>query len=815
MNDVLPPLSEIPDPDPRFREMVSSFVERYRRGEVPSVTEYARRNPDLAPLICEFFPGLLLLEELGQGSAQPQRSAPAIGATSIEAQEIGQLGDFHVLREIGRGGMGVVYEAIQASLQRRVALKILPFHSLADKSLLERFRIEAQAAAKLDHPNIVPVFGFGQEDNIHYYAMQYIAGQGLDKVLQEVTRIRGPQGSAGTASTTTPLALRLLSGRFGAIDGHEERPARLESVADGPMHDARSAEYAPNAVGTIPFVGDPTLYHQSVARMGKAVASALAYAHDRRILHRDIKPSNILLDLQGRTWVTDFGLAKEIGEESVTRSGEVVGTLRYMAPERFEGVSDPRSDIYSLGVTLYELLALRPAFQGSDRHKLMKAVIEDEPPPLRAIDRNVPRNLHAIVEAAIRKDPNNRYQNASEIADDLDRFARGMPVAVKSPRLAYRLKRAAKRRAGTIALVAAPAFIALGSLVWLHVAAHRARGPTSAVVCDFDGDGQLDLAVSNVETNNLSLLLHPRTGLTRAKPIRLGDYPYSVTAADFTADGRVDVAACCHRSQELVIVKNTEDGLTRSRTIPLPEPPMRVVAADFDGDSRIDLAVCGGKHCVWILKNIDGDRFSEPTAYEIAENPLSVAAVDLDADGDSDVVVASASPEAISVLVNDGKGTFAPTARRPHAAGFALRLAFADFDGDGAIDMASVNIPVSISVYLNRRDGSFAAPSVSTIDGSVQLLAAGDFDGDGDVDIVAAGGQYDLILLRNEGGGVFAAPEHAQFGDKPSHLLAMDWDRDGALDLLLTNLGSHDVSVLLNDGTGSFREERRLAVSAW
>jgi serine/threonine protein kinase len=778
------------------------------------VTDYVRDNPDLAPLIREFLPGLLLLEELGRYLIDAPLSSPAAGAPSLAPKEIGRLGEFRVLREIGRGGMGVVYEAIQDPLKRRVALKILPFHALAGEGLLERFKIEAQVAAKLDHPHIVPVYGFGTIDNIHYYSMQYIPGQGLDKVLEEVTRIRSSGGRTGGSSAATPLALKLLTDRFDPSMGEDGPPGSSARGVSGSEPEVPSEEGSSGGASElIPITGDQRAYRTGVVRIGKDVARALDHAHERGILHRDIKPSNILLDTRGRTWVTDFGLAKEIGEKGLTRSGEVLGTLRYMAPERFDGVSDPRSDVYSLGVTLYELLALRPAFEEKDRNRLARAILEEEPPSLRAIDPKIPRDLEQIVMAAMQKDPGNRYQRAGALANDLDRFTRGMPIAIKPPSLGYRLKHAAKRRPVVAASSALVLLLALGFLAWLFVAANRGRGPTWTVVDDFDGNGIPDVAASNVLTNNLSILLNPRSGSARVALIPLGEYPYSLAARDLTGNGRIDVVACNYRSRNISIVTNREGGFVRREAIDLPEPPMTVDAADFDGDSRIDLAVCGGAQWVWVLKNM-GDRFSEPAAFEIAKNPLSVVAVDYDGDGDFDLCAASASPESISILANDGRGAFVP-APRPKAAGFALRLAFAHLDDDGAPDMASVNLPASMAVYLNRRDGSFAPPSVYHLQDDVQIITAGDFDGDGKVDLVAVGGEHNVVLLRNEGGGVLAAPLRMRFGDKPSHVLSTDWNEDTRLDLLITNFGSHDISVLLNDGTCSFHEERRLGVSRW
>ena len=180
-------------------------------------------------------------------------------------------------------------------------------------------------------------------------------------------------------------------------------------------------------------------YVRSVARIGAHVAEALEYAHQQGILHRDIKPANLLLDAQGQVWITDFGLAKAQDSDELTRTGDVVGTLKYMAPERFKGWSDPRSDVYALGATLYELLTLRPAFEESDRIKLIEQVLHQSPPPLRQLDRRIPRDLETIVLKAMAREPGERYPTAGQLAEDLRRFAAGRPILARRSSTVERL----------------------------------------------------------------------------------------------------------------------------------------------------------------------------------------------------------------------------------------------------------------------------------------------------------------------------------------------------------------------------------------
>src|SRR5207248_1604635 len=185
-------------------------------------------------------------------------------------------------------------------------------------------------------------------------------------------------------------------------------------------------------------------YFRSVAQIGRQAAQGLAYAHSRGIVHRDIKPSNLLLDTDGVVWITDFGLAKA-EDDGLTATGDILGTLRYMAPERFRGEGDARADIYALGVTLYELLTLRPAYDSSDRLKLIEKIKAQEPPWPRSIDGRIPRDLETIVLKAIDRDPNRRYQSADAIAEDLRRFLADEPIKARQVSTTERYWRWARR----------------------------------------------------------------------------------------------------------------------------------------------------------------------------------------------------------------------------------------------------------------------------------------------------------------------------------------------------------------------------------
>jgi serine/threonine protein kinase/tetratricopeptide (TPR) repeat protein len=455
-------------------ELAEEFLDRYRRGERPALKEYIAQHPDLAAEIRELFPAMAMMENIAltdealaeDEGANGKRPPPAVPE---------QFGDYRILREVGRGGMGIVYEAEQVSLGRHVALKVLK--TLLDPKQKRRFQHEARAAAKLHHTNIVPVFGVGEDDDgTPYYVMQFIQGLGLDEVLRELKRMQGAGvPSAGEVPvarqdvSAAVMAHSLLTGEFlsALISTLDVTPVAAEpsaSAVAGPTASRQLSGSLPLSSGSVVLPGQSRdgwesrgrkqTYWQSVARIGVQVAEALEHAHGQGVLHRDIKPSNLLLDLRGTVWVADFGLAKADDQQNLTHSGDILGTPRYMPPEAFEGMTDRRGDIYSLGLTLYELLALRPAFQEHDRHRLMKLVTTTEPQRLDRINRSVPRDLVTIVHKAIDRNVAHRYQSAGELAADLQRFLDDEPIRARPVRPWERVAKWAKRRPAAAALVA-------------------------------------------------------------------------------------------------------------------------------------------------------------------------------------------------------------------------------------------------------------------------------------------------------------------------------------------------------------------------
>jgi eukaryotic-like serine/threonine-protein kinase len=466
------------DRDP-FEGVAESFLARFRAGERPSIAEYAARHPELADQIRKLLPALVMVEqELSIDDDEAPAARAAIGGRPW------RLGDYRILGEIGRGGMGVVYEAEQISLGRRVALKVLPGRLAHDATALERFRREAKSAARLHHTNIVPVFEVGQDGEMAYYAMQFIEGQGLNQIIDELARLRddGRIRAAEDAGRTAfagadgprqpaigPVAASLLTGRL-APEGADSSPtattdpaaterlgpaARSETAGAGSGLDDYLPAPAPAPPSSVVFPGGAPIdttavsgrrspYFRGVAQIGRQAAQGLAYAHARGIVHRDIKPSNLLLDHAGVVWITDFGLAKT-EEDGLTATGDILGTFRYMAPERFRGQGDARADVYALGLTLYELLTLRSAYDSSDRLKLIEQVKTEEPVRPRSIDRHIPRDLETIVLKAIEKEPRARYQSADAMAEDLRRFLADEPIRARQVSTSERYWRWARR----------------------------------------------------------------------------------------------------------------------------------------------------------------------------------------------------------------------------------------------------------------------------------------------------------------------------------------------------------------------------------
>jgi eukaryotic-like serine/threonine-protein kinase len=472
-----------PDPnrDP-VDVLADEFAVRLRNGEYPSVTEYTTRHPDHAEELSELLPAVAMMEQLKIKDDSKIESLEKQTAMS----GLQQLGDFRIIREIGHGGMGVVYEAAQESLGRQVALKVLSPSALGSANAVDRFRREAETAGRLHHTNIVPVFGVGEESGLHYYVMQYIDGTPISDIV--VTLRESPAGDSSTIDSSdsdserTKLFVRprprsvvdssALIEESSYKVSVEDSAEDIEELGPGFLSDDKPADDALGAteVGHTTVDGrmqlGPALptqaksraeiiqqlvtdfnaqdYWNTVASIGHQVADALQYAHSLGVLHRDVKPANLLIS-KGIVWLVDFGLAKLAEENDLTKTGDLMGTLRYMSPEQLAGDCDVRSEVYSLGLTLYELTTFQYARHGSVKSQIIQQITHEPPPRPRSINKDIPADLETIVLKAISLDPKHRYQTAGELANDLDRFINGYPIAARPVGRVGQLVRWSKR----------------------------------------------------------------------------------------------------------------------------------------------------------------------------------------------------------------------------------------------------------------------------------------------------------------------------------------------------------------------------------
>lgn len=421
--DITMPLEATP------RQQLLDVLERYladlEQGNAPDQQALLAAHPELADELRPYLESLRLID-CATRDLRITKAGTSGEPNGHVAPTLRQIGEYQIVREIGRGGMGIVYEAHQKSLNRQVALKILPFAAVLDQRQIARFRNEAQAAAQLHHPHIVPVFAVGQEQGVYFYAMQFIDGQALDQAIAELrdSATQPAANSTKARGTTNGSTTTLHSGIASAFCDHKA-------------------------------IRHPDFF-RTVARLGKEAADALHHAHEHGIVHRDVKPSNLLIDGRGKLWVTDFGLARIQSNNGVTLTGDIIGTLRYMSPEQASGsaIIDARSDVYSLGLTLYELLTQKHAHAGDDRQTLVRQIVDDDPIAPRKLNPAIPIDLETIVLGAMSKSRDDRYQSAQSLADDLQRFLEGMPTLCKRPSLLDRAGKWARRHRSLVATAA-------------------------------------------------------------------------------------------------------------------------------------------------------------------------------------------------------------------------------------------------------------------------------------------------------------------------------------------------------------------------
>ncbi len=403
--------------DTFLAELIEEYTTRLQNGELLNPEDLILEHQEQAEQLRRLLPAVHMLA--GCGKSSPDRHDVTVHVEPPSPGEV--LGAYRLIREIGRGGMGVVYAAEERVSTRKVAVKVLSAASHLDARQLRRFQIEAEAASGLDHPHIVPVYDVGSERGVHFYAMQLIDGQSLDQLLWRFQSRCGEQ----IHSSETDLS----------ITGDGLPPMRT----------------------TLPD-RDLRLPVRTVVRLAVQAALALEHAHQQGVVHRDIKPGNLLVDRQREhLWIADFGLARCQGDSNLTRTGDLLGTLRYMSPEQAlakPGLVDHRTDIYALGATLYELLTLRPVFPGETRQELLKQVADQEPLPLRRHIHDLPVDLETIVLKSLAKNPSERYLTAQELADDLQRVLDNRPILARRRLLIEKVAKWGKRHQRMIACAA-------------------------------------------------------------------------------------------------------------------------------------------------------------------------------------------------------------------------------------------------------------------------------------------------------------------------------------------------------------------------
>lgn len=570
--------------------ILDQYVAELKAGGAPSREELLKRHPHLAGQLDACLAGLEFIH-----------SAEIAGA-----REPHMLGDFRILREVGRGGMGAVFEAEQISLGRRVALKILRFGGVSDPEAVERFKREAETVANLHHTNIVPIFAVGSERGVNYFAMQFIEGESLAELL---------------ARNRRPLA---------------------------PVQ---------------------------VAEFGLQAAEALAHAHQRGVIHRDVKPSNLIVDRENRLWLTDFGLARRMDDVSLSLTGALLGTPRYMSPEQAVAARkqvDHRSDLFSLGATLYELLTAEPAFAGETPHDVIQQILSAEPKPIRQRVKSVPRDLETIVMKCLAKGPGQRYTAASDLAFDLRAFLDDRPIRARRASPVERTAKWLKRQERSVKLTAA-AVAATLVLVIASIAGWSAYDSWRQATIQFGAiNPPLVTEVLDAEGNVREVATAP---MQRPAKLPTGDYKVRVSAVGELSQ-TFDLAL--PRGQQLTY----ELSLTDQMLWTPQEVERSFATADFgDGSAIVILGEKGirvrryeGQPLDWSLDLspngssalADSPGFRWLWAEQYLQNSgygqfdyrpwVSPKARDLNGDGVHDLIFAARHQPWLMAIAGDGKG---------------------------------------------------------------------------------------------------------------------------------------------------------------
>lgn len=531
--------------------LVEEYAGLLRAGKEITIDEFVSEYPVHATELRKILVAVDMVERAALQSVVANDSVSSAGFRQFEKNLPKSFGDFEIVRELGRGGMGIVYVAKQRSLKRLVALKVLPSSGPQAIKNRQRFRREAESAASLHHTNIVPVFGIGEQDGILYYAMQLIDGVPLNHVLDsllgkereeneslaevvgESQHLAPAQAAAQLFKSDARPVQDVLYQTISAPDDKTQRQQQTVELQGTPANNAALAATVTLTQGMVPakssgslefdvpvhnVVADKSveadsqvlhekgrsialnaIFFRNVAKIMASAANALQYAHQQGILHRDIKPGNLLLDRDATLWITDFGLARPTDITNVTQTGEIVGTLRYMAPEQFQGQADQRTDIYSLGLTLFELLELKPGVEFQHGKLKYCNSTGDHLQPSFSKRSTVPRDLQTICLKACAHDAGLRYQQARELEEDLRRFLEDRPILARRSTPIERFVRWSKRNPALAGLMTLSTVLLIMIVILQAISNQEKQANISKI------QEQYDRAEENVKLKSLAL----------------------------------------------------------------------------------------------------------------------------------------------------------------------------------------------------------------------------------------------------------------------------------------------------------------------
>ena len=726
--------SDRPDSSSSGSETLATVLESYLAdldaGRAQTPEELYAAHPAIADQLRDCLQAI----EFVHGARQRLEGLPGAAA---------QLDDFRIVREIGSGGMGVVYEAEQVSLGRRVALKVLRFGPSGDAEATRRFRREAEIIARLHHTNIVPVYAVGQASGVHYFAMQFIDGQSLAELAGE-------------------------DGRVLTLD--------------------------------------------EVTGIGLDAAEALAHAHDRNVIHRDVKPSNLLIDADQRVWLTDFGLARHDDDRTLSLSGALLGTPRYMSPEQAaaEGHVDHRADVYGLGATLYELASGRPLFEAKTPHEVIQRILTDEPVPLRRVNAEMPQDFETIVMKCLAKEPGRRYATAGELAGDLRSFQQGRSISARRPSLIQRAVRASRRHRKSFAIAVASATLAVfASLLAIAGMQQAHEADTGRLAID---TSDLGARIEILDDKGRQAVPASRTPfdaplVLEAGAYRLrgsfGDLPSQTFLFDVVPGDHLDhalnlrerllwppfearhddrlqaVTLSLANHDDLLLWDSTGlrrvDGPTRATVWQIERPASSRDEVSLDHDYQSASLLAGRPRASRVVSDLDGDdvpdllvglrrntfcmavsgqdgrplwRTSPDDGRRLVD---AISPADLDGDGKADVLAVVATGDgglAIEAIVGaTGRALW----RAPLSADAGQVLG--PFDARiGAADAVVVASPDRI-VALRAADGEVVAEPIDLASDLVRNLQVVDVDGDGDSELLVLtaptdGDESEALTLR-------------------------------------------------------------------